>query len=110
MITYKAEYAQGSRPKLVKVISAGSDSVEIKLSPAMDKEELNLIPLSSLYEHLENYVLFFKDYWVNTVEVYNLGDADLDGRFPFRGYSEVDLTMYESMEWWQYIYNNRESE
>lgn len=109
MITYNASYINGSKPYLAKVLTAGESSMEVRLSPNSDHDELDLIPLTDLYQHLNNIIQYLKD-MTELLEVYSLDDPAMESRYPFRGYGPIDEISLEANLWWQYIYFHREAD
>jgi hypothetical protein len=109
MISYKASYIAGSKPYLAKVLTIDNQSMEVKLGPSTDHDELDLIPTSSLMEHLNNYVLYIQDE-TSKLSVFSLNDPAIDSRFPFKGYGPIDDVILESSQWWQYVFFHRDAE
>lgn len=109
MITYSATYTPGERPYLSKVLTVGSESMEVRLGYGADHGELDAIPLDFLYQHLDNLALYIKS-CTNELRVSRLTDPAIDTRFPFIGYTKVDDAIYESCRWWEYIFTHREPE
>jgi hypothetical protein len=109
MINYSATYAVGQRPYLAKVVSLGSESYETRLSPAMSNEELDLIPLSDIYAHLDNLVAHMKDHSSN-LRAFRLDDDFADFSTPIHGYKELESIYVEVESWFQYVFKNREPE
>jgi hypothetical protein len=109
MITYSSAYASGEVPVLTKTLTLGNESIGVKITPSSDKDELDLVPLETLMEHLNNVKTYIKDEAVK-MTVFSLDDLDIDARFPFRGYRKIDEVAFEAHQWWDYIYNHREPE
>lgn len=109
MISYSAIYTVGQRPYLGKVMSIGSESYETRLSPAMSNEELDLIPLSDIYSHLDNLVLYMQDHSL-TLKAFRLEDDFIDSSTPIHGYRELESIYVEAEGWFLYVFKNRESE
>lgn len=108
MISYNATYNAGSKPYLAKVFTVSSQSMEVKLGPNTDHDELDLIPTETLMQHLNNYVAYIQDETAN-LTVFSLDDPALDSRFPFKGYNSIDEVILESSQWWQYIFFHRDA-
>jgi hypothetical protein len=109
MITYDAVYTSGSRPYLAKTITLGGESLETKLGAAMPKEELALIPLSSIYSHLDNLVLHIQERSL-TLQASRLDSPSVDLSTPIIGYKEIESTYGEALDWFQYLFKTREPE
>ena len=109
MINYSAVYTVGQRPYLSKVMSLGSESYETRLSPMMSTEELDLIPLSDIYSHLDNLVAHMKEH-SSTLRAFRLEDSLADFSTPIHGYKELESIYVESEGWFQYVFKNREPE
>jgi hypothetical protein len=109
MITYNASYTEGSKPYLAKVLTAGETSMEVKLVPSSGHDELDLVPLESLYQHLNNIVQYLKD-MTALLEVYSLDDPAMESRYPFKGYGPIDEISLEANLWWQYMFFHREAD
>jgi len=109
MISYSTIYTVGQRPYLGKVMSIASESYETKLSPAMSSEELDLIPLSDIYSHLDNLVAYMKDH-ASTLRAFRLEDSFADFSTPIHGYKELESIYVEAEGWFQYVFKNREPE
>lgn len=107
MISYSAVYNPGAKPYLAKVLTVGDTSMEVKLGPSSDHDELDLIPQESLFQHLNNYIAYIKDE-TNKLTVFALDDTYIDSRYPFKGYAAIDDVILESCQWWQYIYFHRD--
>ena len=109
MISYNAIYAEGQKPYLVKVMSISSESYETKLSGSMQNEELDLVPLSVIYSHLDNLVAHMKDH-SSTLRAFRLDDDFADFSTPIHGYKELESIYVEVESWFQYVFKNREPE
>jgi hypothetical protein len=109
MISYNAIYTSGSRPYLAKVMSLGGESIETKLGVSIPDEELALIPLSSIYEHLDNLVTHIQERSL-TLQAARLDDSSIDLSTPIIGYKEIESAHSEAFDWFEYIFKNREPE
>jgi hypothetical protein len=109
MISYNAIYVEGQRPHLAYVVSIGSESYETKLSGSMQNDELDLVPLSVIYSHLDNLVLYMRDH-SSTLRAFRLGDSFADFSTPIHGYKELESIYLEVEGWFQYVFRNREPE
>jgi hypothetical protein len=109
MISYSAIYVTGQRPYLAKVMSVASESYETRLSATMSNEELDLIPLSEIYSHLDNLVLHMRDR-SSTLRAFRLEDDFVDFSTPIHGYKEFESIYVEAEGWFQYVFKNREPE
>ena len=109
MINYSAVYTRGTRPYLAKVLSVSGESYETKLSPNMPKEEVDAIPLETIYSHMDNIVLEIQN------SSKNLQAVRLDGqavglKYSIAGYEDIEDLYADSYSWFEYIYKNREPE
>jgi hypothetical protein len=109
MISYNAVYTSGSRPYLAKTMSLGGESIETKLGVSIPNEELALVPLSSIYSHLDNLVLHIQECSL-VLRATRLDSSSVDLSTPIVGYKEIELTYAEALDWFEYIFKNREPE
>ena len=109
MITNSSTYSSGEVPVLTKTLTLGSESIGVKVTPSSGKDELDLIPLETLMDHFNNLKNYIKDE-ILKITVFSLDDLDIDSRFPFRGYRNIDEIAFEAHQWWEYVYNHREAE
>jgi hypothetical protein len=109
MISYNAVYVSGLRPYLAKTVSLGEESFETRLGVSMPEEELTLIPLLSIYTHLDNIVLHMQERSL-TLQALRLDDSLADFSSPILGYKEIESSYAEALDWFRYIFKNREPE
>jgi hypothetical protein len=109
MISYNATYSAGNKPYLAKTIAVGSESYTTKLGANMPEEELLLIPLSDIYAHLDNLVLYMKSIAL-TLRVPLLDESGVDLSYPVIGYRDIESAYTEARDWFDYVYKNREPE
>jgi hypothetical protein len=109
MINYSAIYTKGTRPYLAKVVSVSGESYETKLSPSMPKEEVDAIPLETIYSHIDNIVLEIQNA-SKTLETVRLNDETISLKYAISGYGEIEALYADSYSWFEYIYKTREPE
>jgi len=109
MINYSAIYTKGTKPYLAKVISAAGESYETKLSPNMPKEEVDAVPLETIYSHMDNIVLEIQNS-SKALQTVRLDEEFIDLKYAISGYGELEALYADAYGWFEYIYKNRESE
>jgi hypothetical protein len=109
MINYSAVYTIGTRPYLAKVLVVSGESYETKLSPSMPKDEVDAIPLNTIYSHINNIVLEIQNS-SKTLEAVRLDEETIDLKYSISGYGEIEALYADSYSWFEYIYKNREPE
>jgi hypothetical protein len=109
MISYSAIYTKGTRPYLAKVLVVSGESYETKLSPSMPKEEVDAIPLETIYSHMDNIVLEIQNS-SKSLEAVRLDEQNVDLKYAISGYGEIEALYADSYSWFEYIYKNREPE
>ncbi len=109
MINYSAIYTKGTRPYLAKVLSVSDETYETKLSPSMPKEEVDAIPLETIYSHMDNIVLEIQNS-SKTLETVRLDNETVSLKYAISGYGEIEALYADSYSWFEYIYKNREPE
>ena len=109
MISYSAIYTKGTRPYLAKVVSATGESYETKLSPTMVKDEVDAIPLETIYSHMNNIVLEIQNS-SKTLQTVRLDGELLDLKYAISGYGEIEALYADAYGWFEYIYKYREPE
>lgn len=109
MISYNAVYTSGVKPYLAKTMSLGNETFETKLSSSMPTEELELIPLSSIYAHMDNIVLHIQDCSM-ALQTVRLDSSSIDLSTPISGYKDIESAYEEALHWFEYIFKNREPE
>ena len=109
MINYSAIYTKGTKPYLAKVVSMSDESYETKLSPNMPKEEVDAIPLETIYSHMDNIVLEIQNSSKN-LQAVRLDENTIDLKYSISGYGEIEALYADSYSWFEYIYKYREPE
>ena len=109
MISYDAIYVSGEKPYIGKIMSISDESYVTRLNANMPSEELDLIPLSTIYTHLDNIVLHIQER-SSELRAFRLSDSFADFSTPIYGYDQVESGFVEALDWFQYIFKNREPE
>lgn len=109
MIVYDSIYVEGSKPYLAKILVIDTNSVETRLGVNMPEEELELIPLTKIYSHLDNLVSYIQHCALG-LTVPRLDEPGVEPNSAIKGYKDIDLAYVEASNWFMYIYKNREPE
>lgn len=109
MISYSAIYTEGTRPYLAKVVSVSGESYETKLSPSMPREEVDAIPLETIYSHMDNIVLEIQNS-SNNLQAIRLDEGAIDLKYAISGYGEIEALYADAYSWFEYVYKTREPE
>jgi hypothetical protein len=109
MINYSAIYTEGTRPYLAKILSVSGESYETRLSPSMPREEIDVIPLATIYSHMDNIVLEIQNS-SNALQTIHLDQETIDLRYAISGYGEIEALYADAYGWFEYIYKTREPE
>lgn len=109
MINYSAIYTRGTKPYLAKVLSVSGELYETKLSPTMPREEIDVIPLATIYSHMDNIVLEIQNS-SNDLEAVRLDQETIDLRYAISGYEKIEALYDDAYAWFEYIYKTREPE
>jgi hypothetical protein len=109
MINYSSIYTKGTRPYLAKVLSVSGESYETKLSPGMPREEVDVIPLETIYSHMDNIVLEIQNSSKN-LQASRLDGEAIDLKYAISGYGEIEALYADAYSWFEYVYKTREPE
>jgi hypothetical protein len=109
MINYSAIYTKGTRPYLAKVLVVSGESYETKLSPSMPKEEVDAIPLETIYSHIDNIVLEIQNSSKN-LKTLRLHEQHTTLKYAISGYGEIEALYQDAFSWFEYIYKTRDDE
>ena len=75
----------------------------------MPKEEVDAIPLETIYSHMDNIVLEIQNS-SKTLETVRLDNETVNLKYAISGYGEIEALYDDAYHWFEYIYKNREPE
>jgi len=106
MIEYTAEYNEDVKPFLCKKITLGGESINTEIT-IHNKTELENLTDEVIYEHLDNLVLYIKNYLTPKLELTSYRQP-LTTPWPLINWHELSHVNDEISEWHQFVYYRTE--
>jgi hypothetical protein len=106
MIEYTAEYNENVKPFLCKKITLGGESINTEIT-IHNKTELENLTNEVIYEHLNNLVLYIKNYLTPKLELTPY-EQPLTTPWPLINWHELSHVNDEISDWHQFVYYRTE--
>lgn len=106
MITYELLVEEGQEPRLLKVITVGSETFSTALE-YMNRDELESIEESVIREHINNLAAYIRELSAS-IEVLP-DEIALQSPWPVKNLEKVLESSDKLGNWWSYIYTREEA-